>query len=336
MNRRQLLQRAALTGFASFLTTKGIALDRKDLQPLADCVIIPQETAGPFPMDLSNDSSKFRQAIQEDRVGVPVKVILSVVNVNDNCKPIANARVDLWHNDKNGDYSGFSQFNTAGETWCRGIQLTDAQGQVTFTTIYPGWYPGRTTHMHFEVFIGSSLKATSQLAFPDALNQEVYANNASIYTKGQNTSVANNMADSIFANPAGALERQLVSVVADGDGGYVAGLVVPIAAPVAAVTEPETGGQFELKQNYPNPFASSTNISFALINSGQISLEIFNMEGERVGALPKRVYAAGSHSITLERSDLLKDLPSGNYIYQFICENAKGRFTQCKVMTLTK
>jgi protocatechuate 3,4-dioxygenase beta subunit len=336
MNRRDLLKNASLAGFATFLASKGIATDRNDLKPLADCVIFPSETAGPFPMDLSKDSSKFRQAIQEDRVGVPIKVILSVVNVNDGCKPIANARVDLWHNDKDGDYSGFDDFDTEGETWCRGIQMTDANGQVTFTSIYPGWYPGRATHMHFSVYIGTTHKATSQLAFPDEINLAVYDGNPTIYTADRSTWLNPNTSDSIFASPSGALERQLTSVVSDGNGGYIAGLVVPIAGPAAGVSEPETGGQFALKQNHPNPFNSETSIPFTLTNSGQVSLDVFNMKGERVVTIAATLFGAGSHSISLDHSNDMNGLPSGNYVYQFTFENSQGRFTQCKVMTLTK
>jgi hypothetical protein len=293
--------------------------------------------AGPFPLDLSQDASKFRVAINEDRVGAPLHLLLNVVNVNDNCKPIANARVDLWHNDANGDYSGFDDFGTEGQTWCRGIQMTDATGQVRFETIYPGWYPGRATHLHLEVFVGSTSKVTSQIAFPDAVNLDVYDSNPSFYTKSRSSWLSPNTSDSIFANPAGALAMQTATVVKDPVTGiYNAGIVVPIAAPVASVPEPETGGQFKLDQNYPNPYASSTSIPFTLTNGGSVSIEIFNSKGERVASVSPRPFGAGRHTISLDRIADLKVLPSGNYVYQFTCENANGRFSQCKVMTLTK
>lgn len=338
MNRRDILKGASLAGLATFFSSRGFSfpnLDPSDVEPLVKCAIYPSETAGPFPLDLSGDPSKFRQTINEDRTGVPLKVILSVININDQCNPVPNARVDLWHNDKEGDYSGFSAFGTEGETWCRGIQMTDSIGQVTFNTIYPGWYPGRVTHMHFSVYAGSTMEFTSQLAFPDEINQKIYVENPTIYTKGQNTTVSNNMADSIFASPAGALSLQLCSIVEDSSvsGGYIAGLVVPILGPVASVPEPETGGQFELKQNYPNPFISATTVPFTLKHSGNVSLEIFDMNGKKVESIAPVRLGPGSHTIELDRQGLLAHLGSGSYVYQFTCENSFGRFTQCKVMT---
>ncbi len=336
MNRRDLLKSASLAGFATFLTSKGVAFDGRDLRPLADCVLFPTDMAGPFPLDLSKDASKFRIAINEERTGAPLHLLLHVVNVNDNCNPIANARVDLWHNDALGDYSGFETFGSAGETWCRGIQMTDANGEVRFETIYPGWYPGRATHLHVEVYVGSTRKVVSQIAFPDAINLEVYDSNPTIYTKSRSTWLSPNTSDSIFAQPAGALAMQTATVVKDFTGVYNAGIVVPIAAPIASVPEPETGGQFELKQNYPNPFASETAIPFTLSNGGLVSLEVFNTNGERVGVVAPTQFSAGGHKLSLDRLSLLKDQPSGNYVYQFTCENSHGRFSQCKVLTLVK
>lgn len=333
MNRRDLLKSASLASLATFLTSKGIAFNGGGAQPLADCVLFPTDMAGPFPLDLSKDASKFRVAINEDRIGAPLHLLLNVVNVNDDCKPIPNARVDLWHNDALGDYSGFDTFGSAGETWCRGIQMTDANGQVRFETIYPGWYPGRATHLHVEVYVGSTRKVVSQIAFPDAINLEVYDNNPTIYTKSRSTWLSPNTSDSIFAQPAGALAMQTATVVKDSSGIYQAGIVVPIAAPVASVPEPETGGQFELKQNFPNPFVSATSIPFTLKNGGRVSLEIYNTKGERVANLTSQSFAAGSHTIKLDRTVQLKELPAGNYVYQFTCENEEGRFSQCKVMT---
>jgi protocatechuate 3,4-dioxygenase beta subunit len=114
---------------------------------------------GPYPLDLTSDLSMFRRDITEGRPGLPLRVELAVVNVNDACKPVSNARIDVWHTDKEGVYSGYAQpgANTVGQTFMRGIQITDTDGRASFDTIYPGWYGGRITHIHYQVYLNSVL-----------------------------------------------------------------------------------------------------------------------------------------------------------------------------------
>lgn len=198
------------------------------------CVIIPQETVGPYPLDLSSTPSFFRQNVTEGKTGLPLNLTLTIVNVNNNCSPIANARVDIWHCDKDGIYSGYANqpggVNTVGQTFCRGIQLTDSAGQVKFTTIYPGWYTGRITHIHFQVYLNNGLVATSQIAFPEDVTRAVY--NSSLYSaRGQNTSAASNAADMVFGSPSGDLQYELCTITSNATtGGYDASLNVGIAA----------------------------------------------------------------------------------------------------------
>lgn len=168
---------------------------------MADSVLIPQETEGLYPLDLSRNAAMFRQNITEGRSGLPLNLTLTLLNTTANCAPTANARVDIWQCDKDGVYSGYNQpgANTVGQTFMRGIQLSDSAGRVNFTTVYPGWYNGRITHIHFQVFLTSILRATSQLAFPDAINHAVYQTPLYV-ANGQNTSVANNAADMVFSD----------------------------------------------------------------------------------------------------------------------------------------
>lgn len=169
-----------------------------------------------------------RRDITEGKTGVPLSLTLNLVDVNNNCAPITNATVYIWHCDKDGLYSGYSQpsGNTIGETFCRGLQDVDEQGRVTFTTIYPGWYSGRITHIHFQVFLYNSsiATATSQLAFPQSVTINVY--NSSLYTKGQNSSVISLAADHIFSD---GTAYQMASISGDLDAGYQANLQVGIA-----------------------------------------------------------------------------------------------------------
>ncbi len=193
------------------------------------CVLIPEETEGPYPLDLSGEEEFFRSAVAEDRPGLPFSLTLTLVDVPGGCVPIEGARVDLWHCDAEGVYSGYQQpgVDTTGETFCRGIQLTDAAGRVTFDTIFPGWYPGRVTHFHFQVFLEGGLAATSQIAFPDDVVEAVYTQVAPYSSKGPNTSVPSLAQDNIFADGSA---YQMLSLTGDTTSGYAGSLMVGIAA----------------------------------------------------------------------------------------------------------
>lgn len=196
----------------------------------ASCVLIPSETIGPFPLStLLNSSSVLREAINEDKTGVPLTVKLKLVDVDNSCS-IVSGYVYIWHCDKDGLYSGYSGSNNqgqAGKTYCRGVQYTDSNGVANFTTIYPGWYAGRITHIHFQVFLtsySSSAQSTaiSQMAFPAEVTKAVY--NSSLYSsKGQNTSVASFAADNVFSD---GVTYQLARVTGSVAEGYVAELTV--------------------------------------------------------------------------------------------------------------
>nr|QEO74311.1 hypothetical protein [uncultured bacterium] len=171
-----------------------------------------------------------RRDITEGKTGVALTMKMRLLDANNGCAPIANAAIYLWHNDLAGAYSGYNQptGNTVGETFLRGIQVTDSNGEVTFTTIYPGWYPGRVTHLHFQVFLdngtGGTATATSQIAFPDDVTAQVYA--TPLYPRGPNTSVPNVESDGIFRDGA---DHQIATTTGDVDSGLVAELDVRIA-----------------------------------------------------------------------------------------------------------
>ncbi|HEV2481516.1 MAG TPA: intradiol ring-cleavage dioxygenase [Puia sp.] len=186
------------------------------------CIATPAETAGPYPYDLSSDSAIYRTDITEGKTGIPLSLTLTVVNSNADCAVLSNARVDIWHCDKDGYYSEYSEpgylgtEDNAGKTFLRGIQLTDSNGQVRFTTIYPGWYAGRVTHIHLEIFVSSVLKLTTQLCFPDSLNTTVYQ--TALYSAhGENTTT--NSTDQVFSD---GYSTELVSISGDTTNGYTA------------------------------------------------------------------------------------------------------------------
>jgi protocatechuate 3,4-dioxygenase beta subunit len=148
--------------------------------PKPDCVLTPEQEEGPFYIDLA----QVRKDIVEDRTGVPLALALTVVNSNT-CEPIRDAAVDIWHCDALGVYSGEPSEGSEGEAYLRGIQLTDGNGLAEFATIYPGQYPGRTTHIHIKVHIGGRqsdgtysgghVSHTGQLFTSDPHDAEVFA-----------------------------------------------------------------------------------------------------------------------------------------------------------------
>jgi protocatechuate 3,4-dioxygenase beta subunit len=174
----------------------------------ATCAVTPTETVGPYP----SLTDLIRGDIREGRSGTTLTLTITVVNTNNNCSPVPNANVEIWQCDAAGNYS---QYGTqTGQTYLRGIQTTNDNGEVTFTTIYPGWYQGRATHIHVEVVRnGSSVKVT-QIAFPESVNAAVYG--TGVYaSRGSNPT--SNSRDNIFAD---SLESELATVTGDPTSGY--------------------------------------------------------------------------------------------------------------------
>jgi protocatechuate 3,4-dioxygenase beta subunit len=155
-------------------------------------VLAPEQTEGPYYLD----DHKVRRNITEGRPGAPLTLRLTVVDVST-CKPIKGAAVDIWHCDAGGVYSGTSVQGTEDERFLRGIQRTDAKGLALFQTLYPGWYSGRTVHIHAMVHIGGNVVHTGQLYFPDTLTDTVYKRLP--YGRRPNRTTRN-VADSIYRN----------------------------------------------------------------------------------------------------------------------------------------
>ena len=156
---------------------------------LVSCVLAPEQTEGPYYLD----DAAIRRNVTEGRPGVALALRLTVVNVAS-CKPIKGAAVEIWHCDAGGDYSGVQ-----GDTgmFLRGVQRTDAKGLAIFKTIYPGWYQGRTVHIHTMVHLGGNVVHTGQLYFPDALTDAVYQRTPYSQRPDRTT---RNAADSIYRN----------------------------------------------------------------------------------------------------------------------------------------
>jgi protocatechuate 3,4-dioxygenase beta subunit len=181
----------------------------------AACVLTPALTEGPFYFD----AGQIRRDITEGRPGTPLRLAIDVVNAGS-CSPLRDAVVDVWHCDAVGLYSGYGSEGTAGERFLRGIQVTDANGRAEFETIYPGFYRGRTIHVHFKIHLDERTAVTSQLFFPESVNDAVMATSPYDASGARDT---RNSTDSIFTSAT------VLDVVADG-AGYAASLVIGVSA----------------------------------------------------------------------------------------------------------
>lgn len=212
---------------------------------IAECgVEIPQETAGPYPGDGSNGpnvleaSGVVRQDITASfgtsttkAEGIPLTVTLTLLDNSNGCKPLAGAAVYAWHCDRDGKYSMYDA-GLENENFLRGVQEADVNGQVSFTTIYPGAYNGRWPHIHFEVFesmsnatVAGQVLAVSQIAMTETACNEVYA------TTGYETSARNFpnttlTSDNVFGDDGGIY--QLATMSGSVAAGYTAGLNVTV------------------------------------------------------------------------------------------------------------
>ena len=199
---------------ASALTPAGVSQ--------RECDITPRQTEGPYYLDVG----QVRRDITEGKPGTPLLVRLLLVEAGS-CAPIDDASVDIWHTDAEGQYSGFGGqgddgADTSGETFLRGTQITDANGLVEFETVYPGWYPGRTAHIHFKAYTDEGSLVSSQMYFPDDISDAAYA--AEPYSvRGVRRTTNDN--DGLTRNPA---SRALLGNVMESGDGYVVSMVVGV------------------------------------------------------------------------------------------------------------
>jgi protocatechuate 3,4-dioxygenase beta subunit len=172
----------------------------------AACKLAASQEEGPFYVALE----RIRSDIRLGRSGVPLRLRIVVTDAST-CRPLDGAAVDIWHADGLGAYSDESSEGTVGQTWLRGVQLTDDNGLVRFTTIYPGFYAGRAPHIHVKVhtggrhsrtrYSGGHVVHTGQFFFPEATSTRVYR--TSPYTKDPNARTRN-AADRVYTGQHGA------------------------------------------------------------------------------------------------------------------------------------
>lgn len=209
-------------GTTTSVQPKGGAPGPELFEEAGACTLTPELTEGPYYFDVDS----IRRDIREDRQGVALRLGIRVRD-QGSCEPLENAVVDVWHCDANGSYSGFEAASSGGpggggpggggpgggrtddETYLRGAQATNSDGIVQFTTVYPGWYPGRTTHIHVKVHLDKSTLLTTQLFFDEKVNDAVYEREPYSEDAGRDTF---NDGDGIFD------ESLIVTAKRDGDG----------------------------------------------------------------------------------------------------------------------
>ncbi len=165
------------------------------------CTLTPEAMEGPY----YRTGGPLRSDIREGRGGELLRLVLTVVDAAT-CDPIAGAKVDVWHADRQGNYSGFGAA-VGDDTFLRGRQRSDGAGRVVFTTVYPGWYPGRTAHIHVKVYVGGDVVHTGQLYFPQRVNDRVYAQRRYQHLGARVT----NHQDGIFNSSGGAQTKLALS-----------------------------------------------------------------------------------------------------------------------------
>jgi uncharacterized protein (TIGR03437 family) len=205
---------------ALFTPSPRLAMDVSQLS----CVTRPALTEGPFFVDERLNRSDIRSDPSNGTVkpGVPLKIRFNIGRLSGtSCTALVGAFVDLWQTDAAGGYSdvsGQGNPNNLGQKFLRGYQITDSNGTVEFTTIYPGWYPGRTVHLHYKVRLLAGATRTydftSQLAFDDALTDQVFTQ--APYNARPNRTTRNNN-DGIYQSAGATI---LLNLTADGAGGY--------------------------------------------------------------------------------------------------------------------
>src|SRR5262245_32414831 len=188
-----------------------------------NCVVSPEETAGPYPdrTGMLNNPAFYRRDVTEGRPGLALALTITVVNTRTSCGPLADAAVEIWQCDAAGNYSEYGQ--SSAQTFLRGLQTTDSAGRVTFNTIYPGWYMGRATHIHVEIYVNGRTVKTTQIAFPESISGAVYR--TGVYaTKGQNTTT--NACDNVFSD---GVQDEMATLSGDTSSGYTATITIGVS-----------------------------------------------------------------------------------------------------------
>lgn len=255
VSRRGIIQAGAASAAALALT------GRKTIAG-PTCATSPAQTEGPYWVDEMLNRADIRSDPSTGiaQVGMPLRLAINVSEITgaSSCAPLSGAYVDVWHCNASGAYSdvaaGAGNPNTLGQRWLRGYQITDAHGNARFITVYPGWYNGRTVHIHFRVrkFSGTTVtfNFVSQLYFVDSISNAIYARTAP-YNARLNRNPATNAQDNIYS------ATMLMRMADNGDHAVASYNVVVNSTPGLATILPVTPID-EDSQDHLNDFGGGT------------------------------------------------------------------------------
>lgn len=305
----------------------------QDNANVAACTVTNSETEGPFPT--ITPTNFVRTNIVGSRTGVAFTINITINNINANCAALQGALVDIWHCDKDGYYSQYGgtsmqTVNYTSETFLRGRQVTDANGLVSFTSIFPGWYQSRATHIHVHIYnsAGTSLLIT-QIAFPEGTNSAVVLVNAATaygYTKGM-TGYTYNATDNVFSD---GVTNEMSTVSGSVSGGFTLNHTIYVAGGTAG-TNDVAEKHFDLGQNFPNPVRDITQVPLNLKAASTVSVQLFDLMGRLVSEpIKNQSFDSGENMISISKGNL----DGGIYIYKVKVVNDNGTFEQSKKLII--
>ncbi len=243
------------TGFKNLRIGQATSTATPSGTALPACVVKPAKTEGPYFVDEMLNRSDIRIEPSDGSMieGVPLQLTFQVTQVNgDTCEALEGAQVDVWHCDALGNYSDVNAqgVDNTSKKFLRGYQVTDELGTAAFTTVYPGWYRGRTVHIHFKIRTDpasdSGYEFTSQLFFDEAMTDTIYAQKPYSTHTGRDMLNAD---DGIYADDGETLTLDIVENDDKTIGGYKATFYIALDL---SVTPVETGSNCGPGGNRPN------------------------------------------------------------------------------------
>ena len=342
MERKSFLKGLGLVSVGALLPLKKSLADSGE-RTLSTCTLTPTKEEGPFPytadgttkceicnpLERSNITTNTSDSAVQ--TGVPLTLNITVENSDESCAAVSGARLDIWHCNKDGYYSGYSGetggLSTAstsylGMDFLRGYQITDSSGLASFTTIFPGWYSPRATHIHFELFVGGVLKKMTQVAFDKTIADTVHT--STLYA-AHGTNPTLNADDSVFGevnssdtSTSGNAATDLANLMLDLTGSVAAGYVGTYTMPVnlgATSAVQNTASSIKKISGYPNPVKDKLILTHPYANV-DVKIRIMTMDGRSI--------ATGTLSASATATSIdVSGFASGTYI--LIAEYFSGR-----------
>jgi protocatechuate 3,4-dioxygenase beta subunit len=282
MTRRRALGLAGVAGAAYVAGPLrpfggGDASAPSDADAAATCVLAPEVTEGPYWVDVREKRSDVRAG----QSGTPLALDLYVYRSDDSCEPESGAVVDIWHCNASGLYSDEAANGTSGETWLRGYQETDSNGHVAFTTIYPGWYSGRTVHIHIRVrtFSGSSttFNFTTQIFFAEEDSAAVFATSPYNSRSGRDTT---NEEDMIYQQEVRAGNVLLPTLSGSASSGFSGTVGIGLSG-LPAATSSSSGSSSGSSSSSQGGSGSSSSGADKSVDAALLSRRFIRSAGRR-------------------------------------------------------